>query len=77
MQSAFYSQRTVLSPPYSPTQQADMARLNSISGLLAIALPIIVIGAIVAYQKHKAIVLRRYVQYLNQLWQLDSSQKLP
>ena len=77
MQSAFYSQRTVPSPQYSPTQQADIARLNAINGLLVITLTLIVVGAIVGYRAHKATVLQRRVQRLNRIWQLDSSKNLP
>ncbi len=76
MQVSLHGQRTVPSPQYSPTQQADIAHLSTISVSLAIALHVVVISAIVAYRKYKATVLRQRVQHLNHLWHLDSSRKL-
>ena len=76
MQVGLSTQKTVTTTQYNPTQQADVARSNAINGLIAIALPLVVIGAILAYQKHKSTVLQRRIQRLNRLWQLDTSKNL-
>ena len=57
-------------------QQADVAQSNTISGLLVILLPVLVICAIVAYRKQRVRVLQQRIQRLDHLWQLDSSKNL-
>jgi hypothetical protein len=76
MQAGLSTQKTVTTMQHNPTQHIDVVPLNTISVLLTIALPVIAIGAIVAYRKHRATVLRRQIQLLNQLWQLDTSKNL-
>jgi hypothetical protein len=68
--------KIVTSTQPDSTPQPDLVLTNVVSGSLAIALPVVLICAIVGYQKHKAAVLRRRIQRLNRLWQLDSSEKL-
>lgn len=68
--------KTVPSPPHSTYQQAVEARSQIISGVLVILLPVVVVCAIVTYRKHKAVIMQRRIQHLNQLWQLDSSKSL-
>ncbi|NJO40764.1 MAG: hypothetical protein HC769_02555 [Cyanobacteria bacterium CRU_2_1] len=67
---------TSTSTPPNPTPQTDVARSNTIISSLAIVLPVVVVCAIVGYRKYRATILRRRIQRLNQLWQLESSQKL-
>ena len=76
MQVGFSTQRVVTAPQHNPIQHTDVGSINAISVSLAIALPIIVIGAIVTYRKRQTTILRRRIQHLNQLWQLDSSKNL-
>ena len=76
MQVGFTAQKTITVTQHKPMQHTDVAPINAISVLLMIALPLVVISAIVAYQKHQATILRRRIQHLNHIWQLDSSQRL-
>jgi hypothetical protein len=76
MQGGLHLQRTIPSTQRNAVQQNDVALSNNISGLLVIALPIVVICTIVAYRKRKAIVLQRRIDRLHRIWQLDTSKKL-
>jgi hypothetical protein len=62
--------------PTPPTPQTDVAQSNPIISSLAIVLPAVVLCAIVGYRKYRAMILRRQIQRLNQLWQLDISKNL-
>lgn len=76
MQSGLSTYKTVAIAQHKPTQRTDVAPINVINVLLTIALPIVVISAIAGYRKHRATVLRRQIQCLNRVWQLDSSKNL-
>jgi MFS-type transporter involved in bile tolerance (Atg22 family) len=76
MQAGLYSQKTVTTTQHNPTQHTDVAPINVISVSLTITLLVIVLGAIVAYRKHKARVLQQRIHRLNRLWKLDASKKL-
>lgn len=70
-------QRTITSTQQNSTQQAEVGRSQAISSLLVILVPIVIVCAIVSYRKYKATVMQQRIQCLNQLWQLDSSKRLP
>jgi hypothetical protein len=72
MQSGSF-QRTISSTAYSPTAQTAGVLSPAVNGLLAIALPVMMLCAMVGYRKCQAAVLQRRIKYLNRLWQLDSS----
>lgn len=57
------------------TLKTDFARVNTINASLLIALPVVLICAIVAYRKYRTMILQRRIQRLNQLWHLDSTSK--
>lgn len=76
MQSSLSAYKTITSPQYSSTQQADIAQANAIMASLVIALPIVVVCAIVGYRKYRATVMQQRIKRLNRLWQLDASHKL-
>jgi hypothetical protein len=76
MQVIVSSPNTGTSIHPNPILQTDIVPSNTMSGLVAIAFPVIVIGAIVGYRKYRAAVVRQHIQHLNRLWQLDSSQEL-
>ncbi|MDX2230241.1 MAG: hypothetical protein NW220_11430 [Leptolyngbyaceae cyanobacterium bins.349] len=65
--------KTVPSTPNLTYQQTVEARSQIISGLLVILVPLVVVGAIVSYRKHRAMVMRHRIHRLNRLWQLNSS----
>ena len=76
MQVGLSTQKTAAIVQCKPMQHTDFAPINAISVLLTIALPVVVIGAIVAYQKHRTTILQQHIQRLNRVWQLDSSKNL-
>lgn len=67
---------TGTSTPPTPTPPADVALSNTISGLLVIVLPAVVVCTILVHRKCREMILQRRIQRLNRLWQLDSSRKL-
>jgi hypothetical protein len=76
MQGNSSTLKTVSSTHHNVAQQTHLAPINTISGLLAIALPVVVVCAIVGYRRHRARVIQWQIQRLNRLWQLDCSEKL-
>lgn len=68
--------KTGTSTKPNSTSQTDAALFNVMGGLLAIALPLILVCAIVGYRKYRAKILRQRVQRLNRQWQLGSSKEL-
>jgi MFS-type transporter involved in bile tolerance (Atg22 family) len=74
MQSSLSTYKPITSTPHNLTQQADIARSNAISGLLVI-LFVVVVGAIVGYQKHRSTIMQQRIQHLNRIWQLDPKRK--
>lgn len=76
MQSGSYRQHTIPAVPHYSTQQTAIDRANTISGLVVIILPVVVVCAILGCRKRRAIVLRQRIQHLNRLWHLDSSKNL-
>lgn len=64
------------STPLNSTPQSDIALLNVVYGLLAIALPLVLVCTIVGYRKYRAALLQWKIQRLKHIWQLDSSKKL-
>jgi len=68
-------QSTSTSVQHNPTSQINVG-VNPVGVALTIALPVVVICAIVGYRKYRATVLRRRVKLLNQIWQLDALKKL-
>ena len=75
MQVGFSTQRTFTTTQHSSIQHTDVVSINAINVSLAIALHVVVISAIVSYRKHRITVLRRRIQHLNRIWQLDTSKK--
>jgi|GEM_PF-1010250 len=70
-------QRTGTSIEHNPTSQTNVPSIDPIGLALTIAFPVLVICAIVGYQKYRATVLRRQIKLLNRVWQLGSLKKLP
>ncbi|KAM3098067.1 hypothetical protein ACKFKG_06490 [Phormidesmis sp. 146-35] len=66
----------VPSTQHHSVQPTNVAAVNVVLGSLAIAFPIVVGCAIVSYRTHRAMVVRRQIQRLNRIWQLDSSNNL-
>lgn len=69
-------QKTIAITPHNLTQPTDIVRSQTISGLLVILLPIVMVSAIVGYRKHQATVMQQHIHRLNQIWQLDSTEQL-
>lgn len=76
MQGGSRIQKTVISTQHNPAQPTDITPTNAPLGSLTIALSVGVVCAIVGYRKHRATVLRRQIECLNRIWQLDSRKKL-
>jgi hypothetical protein len=76
MHNNLYIQESATSTTHLSTQKADIAHSNTVSGLLAILLPTVALGAIAIYRKHQARMMRQQIQRLNRIWQLNSSETL-
>ena len=76
MQVGLIPQKTITSTQHHSMQQVNVAQSNTISGLLVVLFPVVVVCAIVTYRKQRARTLRQRIQRLNRLWQLDSSKNL-
>lgn len=70
-------QRTSTSVPHNPALNRTSGEVDPVGLTLMIAFPVLVIYAIVGYRKHRASVLRRRINLLNRIWQLDALKKQP
>lgn len=68
-------QRTGTSVQENSTSQTNVGAIDPVGLALTIAFPVVVICAIVGYRKYWATVLRRRINRLNQIWQMDSLKK--
>jgi hypothetical protein len=76
MQSGSNIHQTVSSIQHHPVRQSHLTPVDIFSVGIAIALPVVVIMTNLGCRKYQAIVLRRQIKYLNQLWQLDASENM-
>jgi len=76
MRSSSSVQSTASSAPHNLVPPKDLKATESIIIILTIAVPVVVLGAIRCYQKHQTTRMQQRIQYLNYLWQLNSSENL-
>ena len=76
MRSGSNSQQTVVSTQSSLAQATHFSETNVLISSLAIALPIVVVCAVLRQRNHRATVMRQRIKLLNRLWQLNSNPKL-
>lgn len=75
MHNGLSNHQTVSTSQHTVTQKEDITRSTTLSGLVAVLFPLMIVMMITGYKKYKVVVRQRRINRLNRMWNLAASKK--